>query len=138
MIDILAKAPTNTSDLIQRSPVADLPGAEEVLRECMWRSIEIRQGLVDGKVACAWGLIPPTVLSNTAYLWLLTTDIIVEHKFLFIRHSQRYIEEALKRYPTIIGDVVGYNPSAKRWIRWLGGEFGPIVAGRAPFTIRAK
>jgi hypothetical protein len=137
-VDVLAKAPSNLSDLIHRSPVADIPGAEEVLRECIWRSIEIRQGLVDGKVACAWGLIPPTILSNTAYLWLLTTDIIAEHKFLFIRHSQRYIEEALKEYPTIIGDVVGHNPPAMRWIRWLGGEFGPTILDRTSFTIRAK
>ena len=138
MVDILAKAPTNTGDLIQRSPIAHIPGAEGVLKECMWRSIEVRQGLVDGKVACAWGLIPPTILSQTAYLWLLTTDIIVEHKFLFIRYSQRYVEEALKTYPNIIGDVVGDNPSAKRWIKWLGGEFGPEVLGRTSFIIKAK
>jgi|SRR5580693_785470 hypothetical protein len=138
MVDILAKAPSTTSDLIQRSPFADIPGAEEVFKECIWRSIEIRQGLVDGKIACVWGLIPPTVLSTTAYLWLLTTDIIAEHKFLFVRHSQRYIEEALKKYPTIIGEVIGHNPSASRWIHWLGGEFGPMIGGRTPFTIRAK
>jgi hypothetical protein len=138
MVDILARAPTNTGDLIHRSQVANIPGAEEILKECIWRSIEVRQGLVDGEVACAWGLIPPTILSNTAYLWLLTTDIIAEHKFLFIRYSQRYIEEALKTYPIIIGDVVGHNPSASRWIHWLGGEFRPMVAGRTPFTIRAK
>jgi hypothetical protein len=138
MVDVLAQAPTNTSDLITRSTFAHIPGAEEVLRECIWRSIEIRQGLVDGEVACVWGLIPPTILSNTAYLWLCTTDIIAEHKFLFIRHSQRYIEEALKRYSTIIGEVVGHNPPARRWIRWLGGEFGPTILDRTPFTIRAK
>ena len=138
MIDIVAKAPSNTGDLIHRSPVSDIPGAEEIFKECLWRSIEIRQGLVDGKVACVWGLIPPTILSNTAYLWLLTTDIVAEHRFLFVRHSQRYIEEALKTYPTIIGDVVGHNTSARKWIQWLGGEFGPMVLGRTPFTIRAK
>jgi hypothetical protein len=138
MVDILAQAPTNTGDLIHRSQVASIPGAEEILKECIWRSTEVRQGLVDGEVACAWGLIPPTILSNTAYLWLLTTDIIAEHKFLFIRYSQRYIEEALKTYPIIIGDVVGHNPSARRWIKWLGGEFGPTILGRTPFTIRAK
>ena len=138
MVNILAKAPSNNSDLIARSPFANVPGAEEVFSECLWRSIEIRHGLVDGEVACVWGLIPPTVLSNTAYLWLLTTNIIAEHKFLFVRHSQRYIEEALKKYPTIIGDVVGHNPSAKRWIKWLGGEFGPMVMDRTPFIIKAR
>lgn len=137
-VTIQAKAPSNTSDLIQRSPVAQVPGAEEVLRECIHRSVDIRQGLLNGKVACAWGLIPPTLLSDTAYLWLLTTDIVVEHKFLFIRHSQRYIEEALKKYPTIIGDVIGDNRSAMRWLQWLGAEFAPQVLGRTPFTIQAK
>ena len=137
-VTVLAKAPLNTADLIRRSPVANIPGAEEVLRECIYRSIEIRQGLLDGEIACAWGLIPPTLLSDTAYLWLLTTDIIAEHKFLFVRHSQRYIESALKAYPTIIGDVIGHNPSARRWLQWLGAEFAPMVMGRTPFTIKAK
>jgi hypothetical protein len=135
---ISKKLPTNTWDLIHRSPVADMPGAEEVLKECLHRSTDVRQGMLNGKIACAWGLIPPTLLSDTAYLWLLTTDIVAEHKFLFIRNSQRYIEEALKIYPTIIGDVIGDNRSARKWLEWLGAEFGATVLGRTPFTIRAK
>ena len=127
-----------TDDLIRRSPVAEVPGAEEVLRDCIYRSIEVRLGIIVGKPACVWGLIPPTLLSCTAYLWLLTTDIIAEHKFLFVRHSQRYIEEALKEYPEIVGDVIGDNPSAVRWIRWLGGEFQEPIMGRRVFRIKAK
>ena len=125
-------------EILQRSPVADVPGAEEIMKECMFRSIEVRYGFVNGVPACVWGLIPPTLLSSTAYLWLLTTDIVVEHKFLFIRHSQRYIEEALKEWPTIIGTCDINNHSAKRWLEWLGAEFTPAVRGQYPFVIRAN
>lgn len=125
-------------EVIRRSSVKDIPEAERVMRECLYRSIEIRQGLVDGKVACIWGMIPPTLLSTTAYLWLLTTDLVEAHKFLFVRHSQRYVEEALKVFPTIVGDVVLPNPAAQRWLRWLGAEFGVAAEGRVPFKIQRK
>lgn len=127
-----------TSEMVRRSEVADVPGAEEALREYIYRSIEVQLGLIDGKPACVWGLIPPTLLSTTAYLWLLTTDIVAEHKFLFVRHSQRYIEEALRIYPEIVGDVIVPNLSAVRWIKWLGGVFEPApVLGRWVFRITA-
>lgn len=137
MITIQKTVDVDLRDVLLHSPVASVLGAEEILRECMYRSIEVRYGLVDSEVACMWGLIPPTLLSTTAYLWLLTTDIVAEHKFLFIRHSQRYIEEALNIYPTIIGDCLVGNRAAKRWLQWLGAEFTEPVGGRIPFTIRA-
>ena len=125
-------------DVLRRSPIANIPEAERIMTECLHRSIEIYYGKVDGQVACVWGLIPPTLLSDQAYLWLLTTDIVAEHKFLFVRHSQRYVEEALKSFPNIVGDVIVGNDSAVRWLRWLGAEFAAPVGGRVPFTIRAK
>lgn len=137
-VAITTRNDVSLREVIRRSPMAALPDAEEVLRDCMYRSIEVRYGFIDGEVACMWGLIPPSLLSSTAYLWLLTTDIIAEHKFLFIRYSQRYIEEALKQYPTIIGDVLVDNYPAQRWLKWLGAELGPAVKGRKSFVIKAK
>lgn len=128
----------NLGDIIRRSPVAGVAGAEDIINECMFRSIEVRYGLLDGEVACMWGIIPPTLLSDTAYLWLLTTDIVAEHKFLFVRHSQVWIQSALKRWPRIIGDCVIGNHQAIRWLRWLGAEFGEPFMGRVPFIIQAK
>lgn len=125
-----------TADLIRDSEVAHQPDAESILQECMFRSIEIRQGLVDGKLACVWGLIPPTLLSDSAYLWLLTTPLVAEHKFLFVRHSQIHIQELLKTYPKIIGDVG--NQQAKRWLEWLGAKFHKQIGGRVSFVIEAK
>ena len=126
----------NTGDLIARSPFRDDPGAEGVLKECLWRSETVRYGLVDGRVACVWGLIPPTLLSDSAYLWLLTTDIVVEHKFLFVRNAQIYVEDMLKRYPILYGGVG--DPRAVRWLKWLGAEIGHPIRGQVPFVIRRK
>lgn len=125
-------------DIVRRSPVANVIGAQDIISECMFRSTNVCYGLLDGEVACMWGIIPPTLLSDAAYLWLLTTDIVAEHKFLFIRQSQIYIENLLKQHPRIIGDCIITNHSAIRWIKWLGGEFAEPVCGRIPFVIRAK
>ena len=126
----------DTGDLIARSPFSGEPEAEEILKECLWRSEDVQYGLVDGRVACVWGLIPPTLLSESAYLWLLTTDIVAEHKFLFVRNAQIYVGDMLKRYPTLYGDVG--DPRAIRWLRWLGAEILPPVGGRVPFVIRRR
>ncbi len=138
MIAITKSKNFDTHDVIRRSNVKHIPGAEGVLRDCMYRSVEVRVGMLDGVIACAWGLIPPTILSDTAWLWLIATDIVAEHKFLFVRHSQRYIEEALKEYPNIIGNTEVVNHSARRWLRWLGAEFGEPEGKMIPFIIKAK
>lgn len=138
MISISRSSDISLKEVLRRSPVAGRLNAEKILRECVHRSIDIRYGFVDGQLACMWGLIPPTLLSTTAYLWMLATEVAAQHKFLLVRHSQRYIEEALKIYPTIVGDVMCDNPSGKRWLGWLGAEFGPAVDGKIPFMIRKK
>lgn len=124
----------DTRDLIARSTFSGDPEAEEILRECLWRSEDVQYGILDGRVACVWGLIPPTLLSECAYLWLLTTDIVVEHKFLFVRNAQIYVEDMLKRYPILYGDVG--DPRAVKWLKWLGAVIGEPIDGRIPFMIR--
>jgi hypothetical protein len=138
MISITKSSDIPLREVLRRSPVAEMPGAEAILDQCVLRSREIYYGLVDDEVACVWGLIPPTLLSNTAYLWLLTTDIISENKFLFIRHSQRYIEKALEVWPIIVGDVLASNGPARKWLGWLGAEFSPEINGYLKFVIRKR
>lgn len=95
-------------------------------------------GLVDGQYACCWGLVPPSALSDKAYLWLQTTPLVEERKFLLVRQSQRWMEWALTEYSEIIGFCKPDNALAIRWIKWLGGEFKEPAFGRADFVIRRK
>lgn len=101
-------------------------------------SSDIYMGLVSGELACVWGLIPPSMMSNTAYLWLYTSSLVEEHKFLFVRHSQRWVEECLKQYDSLIGFCRSDNHQAIRWIEWLGGEFKKPQDGRKDFVIRKR
>jgi hypothetical protein len=137
-VAIVASKNCDASDIIKRSSVASLPNAEQVLRRWLRTSEEVWLGMHDDKVACVYGLAPPTAISNRAYLWLLTTDLVEKHKFLFVRHSQLVIEDALKRYDIIIGHVEVGNTSARRWLRWLGAEIAAPEKGFSKFEIRRR
>ena len=112
--------------------------AWSVIGDCYKRSDERWIGTVDNKIACMWGLIPPTFLSNVAYIWLYHNQLVEDHKFLFIRHSQRHMEVMLRIYPNIEGDCLIGNASGLQWLKWLGADFGMPNSHFIPFKIRAK
>ena len=125
--------------MISASPHICLSSVEvQQLDACLMISSEIYVGLVDGELACVWGLIPPTLMSSQAYLWLYTTALVEEHKFLFVRHSQRWMERALQEYETIVGFCKPENKSAIKWLEWLGADFKRPFSERADFTIRKR
>jgi hypothetical protein len=103
-------------------------------------SLHAWTGVIEDKIACVWGLIPPSILSDNAYLWLLTTDVVDEHRFTFIRHSQMVVQIMLEDFPTIVGHVLADHERSKRWLKWLGVTFKPsIEAGPTrivPFELR--
>lgn len=138
MISIRTVSTVTLDELFRRSPAASIPHGDELLKRCVAHSVDIRYGYVDGECACIWGLIPPTLLSTSAYLWLLTTELVEKHKFLFVRHSQRWMEEILRTYPNIIGDFIPGEERSRKWLEWLGAEFGDFQGGRIPFVIRKK
>lgn len=122
--------------LISRSSARAIPGAEGILREWLKRSEEVWQGSVDGELACIWGVVPPTLLSESAWLWMLyDPKHVEEHKFFLVRNSQRYIEYLLTRYQKLVGMVDPNNKGSIRWLKWLGAEFGSVKNGAMIFTI---
>lgn len=126
--------PDRAKQLVRRLVLTDTE--ERGMEVCYELSIAIWVGFIDDGIACIWGLIPPTMLSNQAYLWLYTTDLIKHHQFILIRHSQRVIERMLETYPMIVGHVTLGDSKAIRWLRWLGAEFGFPQGTGLPFKIR--
>lgn len=137
-IDSVGRAPT-ISQLISvgNGPMLNAKQVE-ILEFCQVMSVETWTGFIDGNLICCWGLIPPSALSNQAYLWMHSTPEIRKHAFVIVRHSQRVIEEMLKRYPKIVGDCLASAEDSIRWLGWLGAEFGPVRGPCLPFTIRRK
>lgn len=109
----------------------------ETLNACTPAGSDLWVGYVDGCPVCAWGLVPPSILSDRAYLWLYASDRADEHKFLFVRYSRRVMDGLREHYPMIYGTCDRTNARAIRWLRWLGAEFDPPVGDKAPFHIGA-
>ena len=86
-------------------------------------------GYNDGELVCAWGIIPPSVMSEEVYLWLHTTEAVKNNQFLFVRHSQIFIQNLLSEYRAVVGHVKDDAPRSKRWLKWLGAEFSPSKGG---------
>ena len=102
---------------------------------CLLMSTYMWAGFVDGKLACIWGVIPPSLMSVQAYLWLYTTNVIEEHQFLLVRHSQMVIKEILQEYPSIVGHATIGAGKSLRWLKWLGARFGHPAGTLIPFRI---
>lgn len=65
------------------------------------------------------GLIPPTFLSNEAYLWLHLVAPV--RKVAFGRAARRFMRYARGQYPLICGHCI--DDSSRRWLRSLGANF---------------
>lgn len=81
--------------------------------------------VADGKIVCIVGVHTNTLLSNTAYLWMLTTEAAKEHQFLFVRYSKIMIERLKLHFDYIHGFVAADAVHSQRWLYWLGFKIGP-------------
>jgi hypothetical protein len=108
---------------------------QRTMEFCLLMSTVIWAGFIDKKLACIWGVIPPTLMSNQAYLWLYTTDVIKGHEFILVRHSQLVIDEILEEYQSIVGHALMGAEKSIRWLKWLGAEFGYPQGVALPFRI---
>jgi len=110
----------------------------DLMADCLLQSSHIYVGLIDDRLVCIFGLITPTLLSERAYLWLYTTPEVEAHKFIFVRYSQRVLEQLLKQYPDIQGHVLSHREDSKQWLRWLGAEFMYSNGELTPFQIKER
>lgn len=138
-VDILKADAVTTRRLILEMHGGILSDIQfKTLDGCLGPTAELWIGLVDGRPVCAWGLVPPTVLSDRAYLWLYASAAVDEYKFLFVRYSQRVVETLRESYPIIHGICDVTNPRAIRWLRWLGANFSDPYDGHVPFVIGGR
>ena len=138
-VDIQRLTGFDAYDLMFPDYLATLSGGDQLaMYQAMTNSSMVWMGMEGNEILCAWGLIPPTLLSTQAYLWLYTTEHLRGHQFILVRKSQRLVESMLQDFPILVGHCKVENPKAIRWLRWLGAQFGEPQGQFIPFTIRAK
>lgn len=126
-------------NLIYTDHLAMLPqDSQDIMHRSILNSSELWTVTADGDVGAFWGLIPPTLLSDTAYLWFSSTKHFPEHVFLFTRYSQRAIELILQSHPNLVGHCVVGQEKSIRWLGWLGAKFGTPQGPLVPFRIEAR
>ena len=111
---------------------------QETMQRSMNNSSHVWIGYSGTDILAFWGLIPPTLLSDRAYLWLYTTEHMRGHQFMFIRWSQRAVQEMLRQYPLIVGHAQLGAAKSIRWLRWLHAEFSEPQGQLLPFVIKAS
>lgn len=100
--------------------VFDETNAAKLIKQIFYDSKYVFAGLIDGKVACVWGIIASTLINNHATVWLLTTHLVEEHPFIFVRHSQIALEMLEKEFSTVCAYVVTDFKMSIKWLTWLG------------------
>lgn len=81
-------------------------------------------GFYGEELVCILGFVPATILSDTAYLWLITkNDILVRHRVSFGRSSVKFMKNILASTPYDIVWGYCFDPRGRRWLEWLGATF---------------
>lgn len=110
----------------------------EIMRKWYYNSVQVWAGFYKDHLACLYGTYSASFLSDVAYLWLTTNDLVREHPFLFVRHSQMIIAKLLESHKMIVGHVSNKSPDSIRWLEWLGVKLkrNEIENDMIPFELK--
>ena len=121
-------------DNSQISEIMDLLDLDQTGREITGRyaalSSPLVAGFCKGELLGFVGLLPPTILSPSAYIWMHETQAIARHKMWFARQAKSFLANMFKLYDNISGNC--FATRGPRWVESLGGEFidksGPVTS----------
>jgi len=115
MFEIYQISPQQFDAMLQPMP------NREVALFAAKRSAEILVGLRESNPIAFVGFAPPTLISDSAYVWMIENNPTAADRFLFARYSRGLIETGLLKYSRLYGHC--FSPKSARWLRWLGAEF---------------
>lgn len=113
------------------------------LRLSFERSLYAWTWLVDGVPATMFGVGAFSIIGDVGIVWMMGTDLVVDHWPAFLRCTKRNIGKLLSIYPILTNFVDARYTDCIAWLRWLGFVIEPAVPHgfeRRPFhrfTLRA-
>lgn len=100
---------------------------EETIRSAIRDSMFSWTGIKDDQVLCIFGVKCASLTSDEGYLWMVTTSLVEQHQFTFVRHSQLVVEALRHDFRRIHGMVDARYDRSIQWIKWLGFTIEPAV-----------
>ena len=84
-------------------------------------STEIIVGIFGNQPVCFIGLAPRTLMSDTAYAWMMVTNYGKSHTLLLARYGRGFVAVMLAKYCRIVGHC--FDPRSVKWLKSLGAKF---------------
>lgn len=81
-------------------------------------------GVVNGQVACMFGIKFAENIGEFPTLWLIKTPLIRDHQFEFLRENRKFVKWAVKEFGALESCVAKTNAVSWNWLFWLG--FRPV------------
>ncbi len=91
--------------------------ARDALRMSLDGAALARTWLVDGQPAAMGGISGER---ESASIWLLTTDLVEQHRRRFLADSRRSLDAVKDDYELLFNFVDVRNRRTIRWLKWLG------------------
>ena len=107
-----------------------LPYQSDVIRA----STEIWAGFYINELGLVWGIVPGSLLSETAYVWSISTDVVKKCPKTLLRASRQWLKEMSENYSIL----VGLCKQDTAYVKHLGAEFSGNFDGFARFEIKVR
>lgn len=88
--------------------------------QCLSLSTEAYAGFAGRELLCLFGIRRASLLGNTGYPWLLSTEAVGRHRTAFARISRGLLGQWAKDFDLLEGYVDARHAVACRWLQWLG------------------
>lgn len=97
-------------------------------------STEIWAGFYNGELGIVWGILPGSLLSDTAYIWSIATDVVKRCPKAFLRASRQWLKSMSGEYAIF----VGLCRRDTTYVQHLGAEFFDDHDSFARFEIKVR
>ncbi len=95
---------------------------EEALLFCFNSSTERLTFLYKGEVMGMFGISTSCLLSDSASIWLLTSESINKMWIRFLKLSRGFIKSILTRYSVLYNYVDKRHSISISWLKWCGAD----------------
>ena len=66
---------------------------KQIVQDSVELSSYVKSGLVNGEIACIWGVCPISIIGSKGSPWLLATPVIEKHPMAFLRRCKPFIKK---------------------------------------------